>query len=180
MRWLVITGMLLAMQLGCGMAVYHDDDSGDDDATGDDDASDDDTGDDDATGDDDTTGDDDDTPPHPLAPVLTGFQISHGMSDGACTVDIAWHAEDEDGDLPQPVVYVSFDGTVRQYNFQVGAEPPILSHDFALAIPAYTPGQLTLNTGELFDVELWMEDDAEHESNHVGEQGWQSPDGDCL
>ncbi len=172
MRYLAILGAILAMNAGCGIRTYvvdDDDTTGDDDATGDDDTADDDTTD---------PGDDDDSA-DPLAPVVSEFAISHGASGDVCFIDIAWHAEDADGDLTQPTVFVSFDGAVRQWNVQVGAEPPILSHDFDLEIQASTPGQLPLNTGEIYPVELWMTDDTGRESNRIGDGAWASPDGDC-
>ena len=102
-----------------------------------------------------------------------------GPSGNGCFVDIGWHVEDADGDLSEPSAFVAFGDTELQWNIQLVQEPPIFAYDFDLHIQVNAPDHTQLDAAGEYDVELWIVDDAGHESNRIGEVGWTAPTENC-
>lgn len=157
-----LTGLAL---VACG--------SDDDDSQADDDSA--------ATDDDDSaTGDDDDAAPGE-APVLTGLSVTHAMAGDECRAYIAFNGTDDDGDIATSSVWVSFDPMPPfSWTFDTGNPPPVYEVAYALDL-LISDGAVVphVKAEEVYDVQVWVFDDADNESNHLIQAKWQAPTESC-
>ncbi len=141
--------------------------------------------------DDDSAAGDDDDEPDPLAPVLSDLELEHGGGASACKVYLQFHAEDEDGDMGAddgsgegvPVEIVTLFGdreTHWMYTLNAGE---VFTSDFSLDYPVggvLGQDDPYVDADTEYDVEVWMFDIAGRESNHLLEEGYETPGTDCI
>jgi len=133
--------------------------------------------------------DDDDDSINPLAPVLSDLEVEHGGGASACRVVVQFHVEDEDGDLAASdgaggyvaiPLYIEFGIEQFAYNFTIEGEASFvqdLSLDFYLEEHEDDP---VISPDTEYDVEVWLYDVAGNESNHLVEEGYETPATDCT
>ncbi len=162
----------LLLTLGFALAACGGGD--DDDAVGDDDSV--------ATDDDDSSqaGDDDDAATGE-APVLADLVVTHAMAGDECRAYVTFNGTDADGDIATSQVWVSFDPMPPfSWTFDTGSEPPMYEIAYALDI-LISDGAVVphVKAEEVYDVEVWVFDDAVNESNHLMQAKWQAPTQEC-
>ncbi len=140
--------------------------------------------------DDDSAGDDDGV--DPLAPVLSDLQLQHASDgSGGCNVFVKWTVTDEDGDLAGKdedtgdwlavEVKTKFDDGGCNWVYTIQRDPPVHEVELDVDIPVGgVIGSCYVDADETYDVEVYMFDLAERESNHLFELEWDSPTEDCL
>ena len=162
----------LLLTLGLALVACGGDD--DDDASDDDDSV--------ATDDDDSaaTGDDDDAVPGE-APVLTDLVVTHAIASDECRAYITFAGTDADGDIATSSVWVGFNPAPPfSWTFDTGSAPPL--HEVAYAIDILiSDGAVVphVKAEEVYDVEVWVFDEAGNESNHLMQAKWQAPTQEC-
>jgi hypothetical protein len=143
------------------------------------------------SGDDDDSAGDDDDGPDPLAPVLTDIELEHGGGADNCKVYLQFHAEDADGDMGAddgsgegvPVEIVTLFGTSETHWMYTLNAGEVMTWDFSLDYPVGgVLGQQDpyVDPDTEYDVEVYMYDIAGHESNHLIEEGYETPGTDCI
>jgi len=165
----------LLFALGCS-----DGGNGDDDAVCDDDSAepgDDDTCDDDSAADDDTAVGDDDSALDPMAPHLSDLEVWYTIIGfGECVVWFIWTVEDPDGDLDGCAIHLNVGDLYVAGTWSNPDEPgPFHVLKLRLLLPIGEDGENSLDYATTYDVELWMQDAAGHASNHLLQEGWESP-----
>jgi len=133
--------------------------------------------------------DDDDDGVDPLAPVLSDLSVEHGGGASACRVVVQFHVEDEDGDLAASdgaggyvsiPLYIEFGIEQFAYNYTIQAKASFvqdLSLEFYLEEHGDDP---VISPETVYDVEVWLYDVANNESNHLIEEGYETPATDCT
>jgi len=130
------------------------------------------------SGDDDSADDDDD---NPNAPVISNLDIGQFAVGEDCNVQVAWHVDDADGDLDGSAVKLVANDSTWSWTFDLTGTPPFNSADLDLTIKVGgVVGQPHFVADTEYDLELWMHDLANNESNHLTELGWMSPDENCF
>lgn len=132
--------------------------------------------------DDDSAGDDDADAPDPNAPVLSDLQVQSAVNgSGDCMVTVKWDCDDADGDLDGSTFYIYFDDISFTGQWDMQGTPPFLhaEYDFQLQVdgPVAEP---SIDSESEYDVEVYMRDFAALESNHLTEDGYESPDENCY
>ena len=164
----------IALLFLLGLALVACGSGDDDDSQADDDSA--------ATGDDDSaaTGDDDDAAIGE-APVLAGLSVTHAMAGDECRAYITFTGTDADGDIATSSVWVSFDPMPPfSWTFDTGSASPLYEVAYAIDI-LISDGAVVphVKAEEVYDVEVWVYDEADNESNHLTQEGWQAPTQEC-
>jgi hypothetical protein len=164
---------VLALTLGFTLLACGGDD--DDDAAGDDDSS-------EAGDDDDSSGaGDDDDAATGEAPVLAGLSVTHAMAGDECRAYVTFTGTDADGDIATSSVFVGFNpAPPLSWTFDTGSAPPMYEVAYAVDI-LISDGAVVphVKAEEVYDVEVWVFDDAVNESNHLMQAKWQAPTQEC-
>jgi hypothetical protein len=161
----------LLFTLGLALVACGGDD--DDDAAGDDDSV--------ALDDDDSASGDDDDAATGEAPVLAGLSVTYAMAGDECRAYISFTGTDADGDIATSSAWVAFNpAPPLSWTFDTGSPPPMYEVAYAVDI-LISDGAVVphVKAEEVYDVEVWVFDDAVHESNHLMQAKWQAPTQEC-
>ncbi len=159
--------------LGLVLAACGGDDA-DDDAADDDDSA--------VTDDDDSAAtDDDDDAAVGEAPVLAGLSVTHAMAGDECRAYVTFTGTDADGDIATSSLWVGFNPAPPfSWNFDTGTPPPVYEVPYAVDILVSDGAVVPHVPAEgVYDVEVWVFDEADNESNHLTQAKWQAPTQDC-
>ncbi len=142
---------------------------------------DDDDDDDSAVADDDDVGDDD-TYTDPV-PQIFDLAFTPGMVGEDCVLTISWAAQDGDGDLASPDDFIHawtiFSGDQWIWPLDLGDKPLHATTMSVEMLVAMDSGQPFIQPGTVVDVEVYIQDIAGNESNHLVEHSYTAPGADC-
>ena len=131
--------------------------------------------------DDDSAAGDDDDAATGESPVLAGLSVTHAMAGDECRAYITFTGTDADGDIAISSVRVGFNPAPPfSWSFDTGTPPPVYEVPYAIDI-LISDGAVVphVTAEEVYDVEVWVYDEADNESNHLTQEGWQAPTQEC-
>ncbi len=136
----------------------------------------------DPEGDDDSAGDDDTDAVDPNAPVLSELLIQSAVNgDDECMVTVRWDCDDADGDLHGSTFYIYFSEELFTGQWDMQGVPPHYSAEYSYQLQVDGPiAEPSIDSESEYDVELYMRDLSGLESNHLTEDGYESPDSNCY
>ncbi len=125
-----------------------------------------------------SVGDDDDVDPN--APVLSELDVSYGGGASNCRVFVEWIWDDADGDYNGGTINYSLDGDPGNFVWNLESDGEIFHYDVGIEfIVGVSLDEPALTAESTYDIEVWMTDGAGNESNHLVEEGFETPNTEC-
>ena len=132
--------------------------------------------------DDSAAGDDDDdtSAVDPNAPVLSDLDVSYGGGSSNCRVFVEWIWDDADGDYNGGSINYSLNGDPGNFVWNLESEGEIFHYDVGIEfVVGASMEDPALSAESTYDIEVWMTDGAGNESNHLVEEGFDTPNTEC-